>query len=100
MAVMSYLRIYSYKLCVSISKTDETQRGRSVRHHYIKYCNILTASARNSVKSGLIITKGSNSSGCKSANRNQRFKAHTRDILPFVCGSINVNFKKCLPNYP
>lgn len=98
MWVISYLRIYSHKLCVSISKTDNTQRRRSVRHHHIKYCNILSASARESMKPAFIICKTSDSSGCKSASRNQCFKAYICGILALMCGSINADFKKRLPN--
>ena len=98
MADISCLRIYTHELSVPISKTDNSQKRRSVRHQHVNYCNILSASARNSVKPGLITTKASDSSGCNSACRNQRFEAHTGDILALVCGSINLNFKKGLAN--
>ena len=98
MAVISHLRIHSYELSASICKTDKTQRGRFVRHHNIKYGNILTASAWNSVKPSVIIRKTSDSFGRECASRSQRFKARSYCILAFMCGSINVNFMNCLPN--
>ncbi len=63
MTIISYLCIYSYELCMSICKTDKTQRGRSCRHHNIKHGNILANPARKSMKPGLMIRKASDSLG-------------------------------------